>query len=576
MALFALTVRQVCAAAAKIVKPHLRLYPRVRLKEDPMSKWSPKIRPGFIWKDFLASIVVFLTALPLCMGISLASGAPVEAGLISGIVGGIIVGFLSGSSFQVSGPAAGLSVLVFEFIQAHGFASLGIVMIVAGVIQIAAGLLRTGQLFRAVSPAVVHGMLSGIGLLIVFGQLFVMVGSRPKGSGLQNIIALPELVDSICRPGTPHFYAAIIGCTTIVVMIVWKLVPKRLQVIPAALVSVLVASILAAIIKAPINYVSLPGNIFSAIQLPNWSAISHLGTWEIIENGFALALIASAETLLSANAVDRLHNGKRTRYDRELLAQGIGNTICAFIGGLPMTGVIARSSVNVHAGAKTRLSAIFHGIWLFIFVSLWPQILKSVPIAALAALLVYTGFKLIDIAEIRKLCSYGWRIAAIYVATLVSIVCTDLLTGVMVGIGLSLLKLFYTMSRLYIVVEHEPDSNRVWLRLQGAATFVSLPKLTGVLEGIPGNSELHICLERVDYVDHACLELFLDWEKQHLSSGGSLSIDWGELAAAFRHKARRRGGRLRNICACAIGKHCDRHTVQQSVTVGAQIAQAQP
>jgi MFS superfamily sulfate permease-like transporter len=503
-----------------------------------MRSW-PQI-PKTFSRDFLASIVVFLTALPLCMGISIASGAPVEAGLITGIVGGLLVGFLSGSSFQVSGPAAGLSVLVLEIVQSHGMSALGVILIIAGLIQIVGGFARLGQVFRAVSPAVVNGMLTGIGFLILLSQIYVMCDVAPKGSGLKNIIGIPDLVSRVFQTGSANSDAALLGVVGVAILLLWKQLPKKTQVVPAALVAVVAVSLIAAFRHSAVHYVQVPANIFSAIHIPSISSATKLGFWQVLESALALALIASAETLLSANAVDRLHNGRRTKYDRELIAQGIGNTLCGFLGALPMTGVIARSSVNVHAGAKTRASAILHGLWLLLFVSMLPGLLRLVPIASLAALLLVTAMKLIDVSAVRKLWDYGYRLVGIYLATVICIVCVDLLTGVMVGVVLSLAKLLYTMSRLEIHKISLANSHKVTLDLHGAATFISLPKLTGALESLPSDCELHISLEHLDYVDHACLELIMEWELQHMSTGGSLVIDWGELHAAFRHKSKRR------------------------------------
>jgi MFS superfamily sulfate permease-like transporter len=408
------------------------------------------------------------------------------------------------------------------------------------VIQIVGGFARIGQVFRAVSPAVVNGMLSGIGLLIFLSQIYVMCDLAPKGSGLKNIVGAPAMIASLFQTGGANAEAAALGLMCVGIFALWKWLPKKAQVFPAPLVAVGGAAAIAAFTHAPVTYVHVPNNIFSAVHTPDFSAAAKLGLWEIIETALALALIASAETLLSANAVDRLHNGRRTKYDRELIAQGVGNTICGLLGALPMTGVIARSSVNVHAGAKTRTSAILHGLWLLLFVCFLPSILRLVPVCALASLLLVTSIKLIDVASVRKLWSYGYRLVGIYVATLVCIVCTDLLSGVMLGVVLSLAKLLYSMSKLEIHKLTIAGSNKVTLDLQGAATFISLPKLTGALERLPVDCELHISLDHLDYVDHACLELLMEWEQQHEATGGSLIIDWGELHAAFRHKAKRR------------------------------------
>lgn len=506
----------------------------------------------FLFKDFLASVVVFLTALPLCMGIALASGAPIEAGLVTGVIGGILVGILSGSSFQVSGPAAGLTVLVFEYIQCHGLGTLGAIMILAGVLQIVGGFLKIGQMFRAVSPAVVNGMLSGIGLLIIVGQFLVMLGCPPKGSGIQSIASIPVAIAAFiehARDGAgpdehSSFIAGLLGIATIAIMLGWKkFAPAKLQVIPGPLVAIVAVTTYAVLNNCPVHYVTVPQNIFGTLHLPDFVAFSKMDTGTILENAFALALIASAETLLSANAVDRLHKGARCKYDRELIAQGIGNTVCGFVGGLPMTGVIARSSVNVHAGARTRMSAIFHGFWLLLFVSLFPAVLRMVPVSCLAALLVVTGAKLIDMTGVRKLWGYGKRLVGIYAATVVCIISTDLLTGVMLGVALSVLKLIYSMSRLDISIVKEPP-NKVSLKLTGSATFISLPKLAGTLESLPANCELHVCLDQLDYLDHACLELLMDWKEQHESSNGKLVIDWGEIQAAFKYKSRRKHASL--------------------------------
>lgn len=505
-------------------------------------------------QDFLASIVVFLVALPLCMGIAIASGVPIgkaaAAGILTGIVGGLVVGFLSGSPFQVSGPAAGLSVIVADLIEEHGWQRMGLIIAIAGIIQVMAGLLRLGQWFRAMAPAVIWGMLAGIGVLIVASQFHIMLDDSPKGSGLRNLLSLPQALWKGIIPSREisHDDAARIGLLTIGVLLLWKpLVPKRLTVLPGALIAVLIATVVTVVFRLPINTVAVPDNLLQAVERPSLEGLYRMEDWyPYLLAGASLAFIASAETLLSATAVDRMHQGPRTQYDRELSAQGIGNLICGFLGVLPMTGVIVRSATNVESGARTRASAVLHGLWLLLFVCLCPFVLRWVPTSCLAALLVLTGCKLISLQAIRTLWSYDRGEVVVYAATVVTIVVTDLLTGVLVGIGCALLKLIHTFSRLKIRMQQDTQDNRTILFLKGAATFLRLPKLAAVLESVSPTTELHVRFEELSFIDHACLDLLLSWEKQHQASGGKLVIDWNNLQARFGRYHRPSGIRPSN------------------------------
>jgi MFS superfamily sulfate permease-like transporter len=229
-----------------------------------------------------------------------------------------------------------------------------------------------------------------------------------------------------------------------------------------------------------------------------------------------------------------MHQGPRTRYDKELAAQGLGNMVSGFLGALPMTGVIVRSATNVQAGARSAKSEMLHGVWLLMFVAVFPFVLRWIPTASLAAILVYTGFKLVNLKVVRELRKYGKSEVLIYVATVVAIVAFDLLTGVIIGFALAILKLLATFSHLNVRVEDESRRERTTIYLQGAATFLRLPKLAAQLEAVPNGRELHIHFEHLEYIDHACLDLLMNWQKQHESTGGSLVIDWDGLTARFR------------------------------------------
>lgn len=495
---------------------------------------SPPAGGREVWsRDFLASVVVFLVALPLCMGIAIASGVPPAAGLITGIVGGLVVGFIAGSPLQVSGPAAGLTVIVIEIVRDHGLGMLGAIVLVAGLLQVAASLVGLGRWFRAISPAVIQGMLAGIGVLIIVSQLHVMVDDQPRAGGLANLLALPEALVKGVMPldGSAHHLAAAVGLATIAAMLAWSYAPARWRVVPPALVGVAFGTLLAALFELPICYVDLPDSLAGALAFPGLAELARMGEGPLLAAAATLAVVASAETMLTAAAADQMHSGPRTAYDQELRAQGIGNAICGLFGALPMTGVIVRTSANIQAGAQTRLATILHGAWILLFVAALPWLLERVPLTALAALLVYTGFKLLSPGAVRALAAYGRSEVAIYVATAAAIVATNLLEGILIGLGLALLKQLWVLSHLEIQLSLEPAGRGARLELAGAGTFVAVPRLVAALAQVPADAALTVDLSRLGHVDHAFLEALGGWEREHRASGGQLAIDWDGLRA---------------------------------------------
>ncbi len=492
--------------------------------------------------DLLASVVVFLVALPLCMGIAIASNMPIAAGLVTGIIGGIVVGSIAGSPLQVSGPAAGLAVLVWQLVEKFGIPMVGVIVFFAGIIQFLAGTFKLGQWFRAVSPAVIHGMLAGIGILILVSQFHVMFDSAPLGSGITNLMGIPQTVMNAISNGGAPLSAGMIGALTIASIFAWaSLAPKSLKAIPAPLVGVAVGMIAAALLNLDaIKYVQVPEKIFenllSGATLPSFESLMKILDPAVLIGAISVAFIASAETLLCATAVDAMHSGPRTKYDRELSAQGVGNAICGLLGGLPMTGVIVRSGANVEAGAKTRASAILHGIWLLMFVALIPFTLGYIPMAALAAVLVYTGYKLAYPKILPELMKYGHAKVFIYAVTIAMIVSTDLLKGVLTGLALSLARLFFALSHLTVRKDETPAQNRIDLHFDGSATLVRLPLLARALEALKPGTNVHVHLEDLDYIDHACLDLLTKWEKQHKATGGTLTLDWANLQEKYHER----------------------------------------
>ena len=494
-------------------------------------------------RELLASVVVFLVALPLCMGIAIASGMPPAKGLITGIIGGVVVGFLAGSPLQVSGPAAGLAVLVFELVRQHGVAMLGPILLLAGLLQLLAGRLRLGCWFRVTAPAVVYGMLAGIGVLIVLSQVHVMFDAAPQPSGVDNLLGFPATLAAALplESAGSGWQAGALGLGTIALMWGWdRWRPQRLRFIPGALLGVAAMTALSLWLALPVNRVQVPADLSEAIDWLRPDDLLQLADPSLLVAAFALAFIASAETLLSAAAVDRMHNGQRSDFDRELSAQGIGNMLCGLLGALPMTGVIVRSSANVQAGAQTRASAILHGVWLLGFVVVLGSVLQQIPVASLAGVLVYTGIKLVNVKAFRDLGRYGRMPMFTYAATALAIVFTDLLSGVLVGFALTLLKLAFKAARLKINLVPLDEPGHLELRLSGAATFLKVPALTQTLESVPPGTTLHVPLGNLSYIDHSVLELLEDWGRSSLAAGSHLRIE--------QHGLKRRvEGRLRRL-----------------------------
>jgi MFS superfamily sulfate permease-like transporter len=526
---------------------------------------SPKLFSN-IKADFLSSLVVFLVALPLCIGIAVAVGVSPARALITGIIGGLFIGWIAGSPLQVSGPAAGLFVIVADLLakgqatylagvdpsmpqseaeaaaMQHSLMILGTSVFLAGLIQLTAGQLRLGQWFRAVSPAVIKGMLAGIGILILLSQFHVMLdhqalwgGEKAQGP-LQYMATIPGAILKCFSFDTAdkHHLAAVTGIFAIVSFVLWPIwAPKKLKFLPAALVGITIATAVANLSGFEIRFLEIPSNFLSEVTLPTKPWFQLFADSTVLTGALVIAIVASAETLLCATAVDQMHQGPRTKYDQELKAQGVGNVLCGLVGALPMTGVIVRSSANVSSGAKTRLSTILHGAWLLLFVVAIPVVLTYIPRAALGALLVHTGFKLVNIKDIKSLWKTSRSEFGIYLGTVVMIVCTDLLIGVLVGIALSAFKLLIRFSNLKINLETSDNGKNASLQLDGAATFLSLPKLVAELDRVPHGAKLQVDFEHLTYIDHACLELLIGWAPQHANFGGELIIDWDELRARF-------------------------------------------
>jgi MFS superfamily sulfate permease-like transporter/mannitol/fructose-specific phosphotransferase system IIA component (Ntr-type) len=480
--------------------------------------------------------VVFLVALPLCIGIAVACGVPPERGLITGIVGGIVVGVVSGAPLLVSGPAASLIVLVFEIVAKQGLAALAPIVMLAGVWQLIAGSLKLGQWFRAVAPAVIQGMLIGIGVLILVSQLHVAVDADPKSGFIENVITLPATLRALFSGGISKAIPLVVGGGTILLMVLWTAFhPKKLKLVPGHLVSLITVTALVAFSGVDVRFLDISPQFFAGLSLVSTSDLQGLWSGSAITSSLMFAFVASAATLLTAAAIDQRQTHSQADYNREMQAQGIGNLVTGFLGGLPMTGVIVRSSVNVDAGARTRVSTILHGIWILLFVAVAPQVLELIPRACLGAILVLTGYKLIDVKAMKKLYAQGRSELAICLITLVGVVVVDLFSGILAGVAAAIAKLVYTFTSLKIRSESDEDGVTHHLHLAGSATFLRLPYIAEVLDTVPADRELHVHIHRLDHIDHACLELLSGWNQRREQLGQpGMVVEWNELTDRYR------------------------------------------
>jgi carbonic anhydrase len=497
---------------------------------------APSLVQQILQSDIPASLVVFLIAIPLSLGIAQASGAPIMGGLIAAVVGGIVAGAIGGSALQVSGPAAGLTVVVYGIIQQFGWAGACAITAMAGIAQIAFGVLKVARGALAISPAVVHGMLAGIGITIALSQIHTVLGGKPQHSAVENLKELPAQIADL------HGGATFLGLITIGILFAWKYLPKKIQAIPGPLVAVVFATLLSVFtpLGTDVARVDLPAKLFEEHVFPQFPKADLTAIAIAV---LTIALIASIESLLSAVAVDKLHSGARSDLDRELIGQGAANTISGLLGGLPITGVIVRSSANVAAGAKTRASAILHGIWILLFVALLSTLIEKIPNAVLAGLLVYVGVQLVKPGDIRELKHH--REDVVYWVTVAGVVFTHLLNGVMIGIGVAVLLLLRRLARLNIQTEQRGNTWHVLV--EGSLTFVAVPNLSKALATIPSGANVDVDLN-VDFMDHAAFEALHNWRLGQERTGGRVDIDelheawYAEAAGGHPRKAKSANG----------------------------------
>lgn len=393
-------------------------------------------------KDVVASLGVFTIAVPLSLGIALASGVPASAAIIAAIIGGLIVGYLSGAPLVVSGPAAGLAALVLQYVQQFGLIGLAVITMMAGVIQILMGAAKMGRLFNLVPKSVLQGMLAAIGVIIALGQVHVLMGGAVPSSVASAIATMPDALIAVFN-SPAGIIITTLGLAAIAIQLIWPKVAGKFSWLPGALPAVIAVTLIS------LMWEGVPRVEFDSIVQDAKASIAGLFTgnltWQLIGlcaiPAIGLAVVASAETLLTARAIDTLAAARgidsKARLDTEMMAQGVGNLVSGACGGMPMTGVIVRSAANVNFGGETRWSTVLHGLWLLIAAVALPFVVTAIPLTALAAVLVLTGFKLLNPPMIVKMFKEERREAALWMVTFGAILATDLLKGLAIAIAAS-------------------------------------------------------------------------------------------------------------------------------------------
>ncbi|MEN9350405.1 MAG: hypothetical protein RL372_1383 [Bacteroidota bacterium] len=475
-----------------------------------------------------ASIVILLVALPLCVGIALASGAPVFSGIIAGIIGGIVVGQLSGSQLSVSGPAAGLTIVVSSMLLRLGsYETFLLAVLIAGLFQILFGFLKAGIIGDYIPNAVIKGMLAAIGIILMMKQIPHLIGYDADFEGDETFLQSDQnntITTILTAANSVTPMAVLIGSVSIVLLVLWEKIRKKdqdwIHFVPGPLIVVFISIALnkygSVILNMPIleekHLVALPvaknvEQFVSFFTFPNFSAINNVQVWLA---GLTLAIIASLETLLGIEAVDKLDPLKRiSPSNRELKAQGIGNIVSGLVGGLPITSVIVRSSANVSAGGKTKQASIFHGFLLLICVAFIPALLNWIPLSAIAAILIVTGYKLAKVSLFKEFYSKGLPQFIPFCITVIAILFSDLLVGITIGLIVS--TVFIIRSNFKSSILMVSDKNQYLIRFRKDISFLNKPIIKEKLESLPANSQVVIDIKKADFIDKDVIDEINDF-----------------------------------------------------------------
>lgn len=501
------------------------------LDVGPVPKdWLPGLKENAKF-DLMAGFIIFLIALPLSLGIAIASGFPPIAGLVTAVVGGMLGALISGSHVTINGAAAGLIAIAFGAVTAlgldpatgqvdmmAGFRHALAVGVICGLLQIVMGFAKLGKLTNMFPLNVVHGMLAGIGVIIMAKQIHLALGISVSGTMLSTIAAIPSSFANMNQN------VALIGLISLLVMILWPRLGKIAKFVPAPLVVVVAAVPLGVYFQLDKQYlVQVPLNISEAFASPDWSKIGTGVFWKFV---ITYLFVASLESLLTAAAMDKMDPWKRrSNMNQELIGKGAANALSSFVGGLPMIAEVVRSSANIMNGARTRWSNFFHGVFILVAVAALPAVLNMIPLAALAGMLVFIGFRLAHPKEFVHAAHVGKEELFYMVATTVIVVTVDLLWGVIGGFMLAVLvNAMRGVRGVKAQTEVKAHGDSVTLKLKGAHGFLNFVNMRGQLDALPPGKNLTLDFNSVSYIDHTVNERFVDFEAEYARTGGTVTV----------------------------------------------------
>ncbi len=488
-----------------------------------------------LFRDVTASLVNFAVSLPSSFAVPIASGFPPIVGFLTMIVGAFVVGPLSSCRYQISNAAATMIAVTWVVIDQQGVEVFGVVVLVAGVYQLLGAIFKWARWFGAISPSLVFGLMTGIGAIIALSQLLVILGTSSRGNGVDNLVAVARAVIALFGENRGQVASVVVGMLAAGLAFAWPRLPVRqLRIFPGTLAALIVATLVAHYGGLSVQRTHVSSDFFGHMRFIDLEVMKAVFDWKVLLAALPMAFLASTNSLLAATILDRVGQGKKTDFNRELFAQGVGNMVCGFVGCLSLEGATSKGVANVEAGAHSRVSVILMGVWALVMLTYFPIVLEMIPAVALSGVLFYISLRLMNLQAVKHLKQYGKGEVLIYIVTVTTMLVVDVSTGILVGFFVCLAKIVFTFSSdLEVVMEGKEDDDPLVMSLKGAATFLALPKLNEQVKRLPTNKRIRVSLDKVYHIDYGCAEFLTQWARRLEAHGGLLEVDWQRVRTLY-------------------------------------------